>query len=316
MPGGGSSIFTDADGYQAIMRDVLDLLVLQPRAFHARLTWADLPSLQLLRAKEASARIGFMKLPADQVFVTFPTRPGSTLLYSGAALEFGALMLHCRGERLHQRTTAACEWASIAITPAALSASGRTLLGQELAAPTVRQRVRPRRADIQRLERLLARICRVLERDLDRISSREVVRALEHDLISALISCLANGRMHGECEQSRARTDVLPAFEAMLVRGSRKLLGTREICDSLRISETSLRAKCSLVLGTSPGRYQRLRRLMLVRAELLRAKSPSKAAVEATIVRHGFSELNRFVTEYWRVYGEMPPIHPLDPIGK
>lgn len=45
MPAGGSSICTDSDGYQASVQDILDLVVLQPRNFHARLTWADLPSL-------------------------------------------------------------------------------------------------------------------------------------------------------------------------------------------------------------------------------------------------------------------------------
>jgi hypothetical protein len=114
MPEGGSSISTDADGYQAVIQDTLDLLVLEPRAFQARLTWADLPNLQLLRAKEASARVGFMRLPWDQMFVTFPTQRDSTLLYTHAVLEFGDLMLRSRGEHLHQRTTAACEWASIA----------------------------------------------------------------------------------------------------------------------------------------------------------------------------------------------------------
>src|SRR5689334_4256588 len=107
MPEGGSSIFTDADGYQASMGDILDLLVLQPHAFSAHLTWADLPNLQVLHAKEASARVGFMRLPADEVFVTFVTRPGSVLLYRGDAVGFGDLMLHSRGERLHQRTTTA-----------------------------------------------------------------------------------------------------------------------------------------------------------------------------------------------------------------
>ena len=39
----GSSIFTDADGYQASLRDMLDLLVLNPQSFHAHLTWVELP---------------------------------------------------------------------------------------------------------------------------------------------------------------------------------------------------------------------------------------------------------------------------------
>ena len=62
----------------------------------------------------------------------------------------------------------------------------------------------------------------------------------------------------------------------------------------------------------SPGRYQRLRRLKRIRAELLRAKSSPKERIEDTIIRYGFSQLHRFVTEYWSFYGEMPPIRPLD----
>jgi hypothetical protein len=183
MPEGGSSIFTDADGYQAVMQDILDLLVLQPRDFHARLTWADLPNLQLLRAKEGSARVGFMRLPANQVFATFPTRPDSVLLYGDAVLEFGDLMLHSRGEHLHQRTTSRCSWGSIGITPAALRECGRTLFERELVAPAVGRLVRPRRADGRRLQRLHAGVYRMVERNLDSIANREVVRALEQDLV-------------------------------------------------------------------------------------------------------------------------------------
>ena len=203
MPEGGSSIFTDADGYQAHMQDILDLVVLQPREFHARLTWADLPNLRLLRAREGSARVGFMTLPADRVFVTFPARSDSALLYGSVGLQFGDLMLHSRGERLHQRTTAACEWASISIAPDALSAFGRSLSERHLVAPAAMEVVRPCRADGRRLERLHARICRVVERNLASLSNREVVRGLEQDLISALISCLA----YGKVQKDRSRSD-------------------------------------------------------------------------------------------------------------
>ena len=316
MPEGGSSIFTDADGYQAVIQDMLDLLVLQPRAFHARLTWVDLPNLQLLRAKEASARVGVLRLPADQVFVTFATEPDSTLHYNDIVLEDGGLMLHSRGEVLHQRTTGACEWASIAITPAALSKFGRTLAGQALAAPAVGQLVQPRRADGRRLERLHRRVCTVVERKLDNISNREVVRAFEQDLIEALINCLAHGAVQHNRQTAEKRPGVLPAFEALLAREPSGLLRTQEICRSLGISEATLRARCSLALGMSPGRYQRLRRLKLLRTELLHAKSSSEPTIEETVVRYGFSSLHRFVTEYWHFYGEMPPIRPLAPAVK
>ena len=76
MPEGGSSIYTDADGYQANIQDILDLLVLRPREFHARLTWADLSNLHLLRAKESSARVGHLTLRPDWVVRDLPGTTG------------------------------------------------------------------------------------------------------------------------------------------------------------------------------------------------------------------------------------------------
>ena len=86
MPASGSSIFTDADGYQGSLRDILDLLVLQPRDFHARLTWVELPNLRLLRAHETSARVAYVRLPPEQAFVTFLTQKGLSLIYTGLPL--------------------------------------------------------------------------------------------------------------------------------------------------------------------------------------------------------------------------------------
>jgi len=313
MPEGGSSIYTDADGYQAHVRDILDLLVLQPRDFHAQLTWADLRDLQLLRAKEASARVGYLTLPTDRIFVTFPAEQGSMLSVGGVTLQFGDLMFHSRGECRHQRTTAACEWASIAVTPAALSSFSRTLSGQELIAPTVGRVVRPRRADGRRLERLHAQVCQVVERSVNSIANQEVVRALEQDLIWMLISCLADGKVQENHAESGQRFDMLPSLEALLARQPFRLLKTQEICSALAVSEATLRAKCSSTLGMSPSHYQRLRRLKLVREELLQSKSSTKESIEGMILRCGFPNLHRFVAEYWRFYREMPPLRPASP---
>src|SRR4051794_37397434 len=98
MPASGSSIFTDADGYQANLQDILDLLPLCPRNFHARLTWIELSTLNLLRAEEASSRLAYVKLPADRIFFVFPLDADSSLVCSGTELEFGGIMLHAPGE--------------------------------------------------------------------------------------------------------------------------------------------------------------------------------------------------------------------------
>jgi len=75
----------------------------------------------------------------------------------------------------------------------------------------------------------------------------------------------------------------------------------------LGVHERALRISCLMPLGMSSGRDQRLRRLKLVRA-------PQKAyleSIERVAARYGFHDFHRFVTEYWKFYGEMPPMPSL-----
>jgi AraC-like DNA-binding protein len=309
MPAGGSSIFTDADGYQASLGDMLDLLVLRPRDFHARLTWVDLPSLQLLRADEASSRVAFVTLPPEQVFVTFPCKQGSLLISGGARLEFGDLLFHSQGEQLHQRTTAACHWGSISLPPTALMAFGRTIAERNLVAPPNGQILRPGTSDRRRLLRLHAQAGRIAETALNRISNKEVIRALEQDLIWALITCLTAGKTRADFAARRRQARVAVQLEAVLAENSHLLMRSREICSAIGVSEQTLRASCLAQLGMTANRYLRLRRLKLARAELRRVKPAATNSAEV-IRRYGFPDIENFVAEYWNIYGEMPHIPP------
>ncbi len=315
MPAGGSSIFTDADGYQACLRDLFDLLVPHPRDFRARLTWVDLPSLRLLRADEASSRVAYVTLSPEQVFLTFPIKQGSVLIAGGVDLHFGDFMFHSRGERLHQRTTTACRWGSISLPASVLAAAGRTIAGRDLLAPPFGRVVRPVASDRQRLLRLHAQAGRIAETSLDRIGSKEVVRALEQELILALATCLGAARMLEDRDTRRREVRTAVQLEAVLAAHHDRMLRVREIRDATGVSDRTLRASCLRQLGMTASRYQRLRRLKLVRTELLQA-DPAKADSAAIIRHHGFRELHRFVMEYWDVYGEMPPLHARDPVAR
>ena len=68
------------------------------------LTWAKLPNLHLLDARESLARVAYIVLPAPPVVVSFPTGLGHGLVWNGVALAPGDLVFHSRAERLHQRT--------------------------------------------------------------------------------------------------------------------------------------------------------------------------------------------------------------------
>jgi AraC-like DNA-binding protein len=309
MPASGSSIFTDADGYQAGLRDILDLLVPRPREFHARLTWLELQDLRLLRAQEASPRIAYVTLPPGLIFVTFPTKPGPPLILGGAELQFGDIMFHSLGEHLHQRTTAASNWGTISLNPASLMTFGRTIAGQDLAPTSVGRILRPSPADRQRLLRLHAQAGRIAETNLALVGNKEVVRALEQDMIWALVTCLTTGKVQADLAFRRRQSRMLVRVEAVLAEHPHQLLSAQHLANAIGVSVRALRTSCLAILGTSLGHYQRLRRLKLVRAELLRCK-PAMAGSAEVMERYGFTNLYRFIAEYWNTYGEMPPIPP------
>jgi AraC-like DNA-binding protein len=311
MPGGGYSIFTDADGYQASLQDMLDLLTLRPREFRARLIWVDLPSLRLLRAQEDAPRVAYVTLPTEDVFVTFATRRDLPLIVGGTELKFGDVMFHSRGDRLHQRTIAAGHWASIALSPTSLMAFGRTIAGQDVAAPPVSQILRPRPADRQQLLRLHMQAGRIAETDLNRISHREIARALEQDLILALITCLTSGEVRADGAARRRQANALVRFEEALAAHPYRPQRMADVCRAISVSERALRACCARLLGMSPGRYQRLRRLKRVRTEL-KCANPATVSSTEMMERYGFADFHRFVAEYWNTYGEMPPVPPHD----
>jgi AraC-like DNA-binding protein len=305
MPASGSCIFIDADDYQASLQQALDLLVIPPRGFHACLTWVELPNLRLLRAQEASPRIAYVSLPPDPVFVTFATRRDSPLIYSGLELTFGDIMLHSRGERLYQRTTGACGWASISLTPASFMAFGKTIAGEDLCTPPVGRILRPHPEDRVRLLRLHAQAGRIAETNLRHLAHPEVARALEQDLIWALMTCLTTAEPQDVSFVTRDQARILVQFEAVLATHPCRSLHMAELRSAIGVSERTLRACCSLVLGMSPGRYQRLRRLKLVRAELLRA-DPAMISIAEVAKQYGYADLRRFATEYRTAYGEVP----------
>ena len=305
MPASGSCIFADIDSFQEGFGQTLDLLVTGPRNFHARLTWVELPTLRLVRAQEGAPRVARVCLPPEPVFVTFPTQKNSPLVYDGVALRFGDIMVHSPGERLYQRTTAACRWGWIALTAASLRAVGATVAGQDLVPPSAGRMLRPLPADWRKLLRLHAQASRIAETHLDHIGHPEVARALDQDLIWAFVTCLTVGKSLDGPAAGRPQSELMARFEALLAARHHHLLRTPDACRALGVSERTLRTSCSEVLGMSPDRYQRLRRLKLVRQELLRAR-PAEGSVAEVVGRYGFADFDDFVTEYRNAHSETP----------
>ena len=89
MPGSGTSVFTDPDDYQASLRWAQMELLVTFRDFKARLTWAELHCVRLLRSHEDLPRIAYVSLEPALVFVTFPTTVDPPPVWSGVDVQSG-----------------------------------------------------------------------------------------------------------------------------------------------------------------------------------------------------------------------------------
>jgi AraC-like DNA-binding protein len=308
MIGSGTATFTDPADYQASVAGVHISLVLTGGGdFRARLTWAELRVLRLLRCRETVARINFVTSAPGLVVVAFPTNFKSPQMWDGVRLGPRDMVVLCHGEGVHQRTSGACQWGSVVLAAADLAAYGRALTGMDLVLPPTTGILRPPSAVAACLLRLHARACRLAGAKPEIIVHREVVRALEHELFHAVINCLTAGDAPASSPARRRHAGIMERFEAVLAMHRDRQISMAELCAATAVSERTLRTCCAAFLGMSPGSYVRLRRLNHVRATLTRA-NPETASIAEIAGRHGFSELGRFAAAYRVAFGEAPSI--------
>jgi AraC-like DNA-binding protein len=301
MTGFGSKAFTDPDSYRALMDADIRLVVTGCVEFGARVSWVDMPCLSLFVIEETAPRVAFISLLASPLFVSFPLADSPSLVWNGRRLRRGDFVLHAPADRFHQYTTGATRWGLIAIAPKDLAHYGRTLLGAELS-PDVTRLLRPSARSASDLLRLHAQAGRLARAKPDLLGRPEVARALELELVRALVTALGTAEQAGDSWRRRAGI-MVRLEEALAAHDDARSLPV--LCTEIGVPQRSLRICCGTFVGCSPIEYARLRRLNLVRSALL--TSDRKVTSVARVARsHGFSQPGRFAAAYRALFGEAP----------
>jgi AraC-like DNA-binding protein len=308
MIGCGTTTYTDPDDYRVnVLGANISLVLTGSNPFKARVTWLNTRRLSLVLVDEIRPRIAFISLAPTSAFVSFPLRRDPPAVWSGAEVRRGDIVLHGRGDCFHQRTVGPTRWGLISLTRQDLAAYGRALLGVELVSPRVTKFLRPPASAVAEMLRLHTQACRLAKATPDMIAHREVARALEQDLIHALVNCLTtNEACNGRATRQR-HAEIMVRFERILALQDDRQPSMSELCVATGVPERTLRLCCADFLGTSPAAYDRLRRLNLVRSALLR-NDRTTTTVGTVARKHGFSELGRFAAAYRAVFGEPPSV--------
>jgi AraC-like DNA-binding protein len=306
MPGSSTRAFLESDHYEASLRQAqIQIVIVLSAKFKARLTWAELHDLQVLRCEEDFPRVAYVYLGPQLSFVTLPAYSGPQPVWGRTELRPGEFVFHGRGERLHQWTTGSFVWNVIAVDPVQLAQYGRALSGKPFTLPSEGKILCPSPRDMARLRRLHAQVCRLAETKPKLLAHTEVARAIEQDLIQTLVACLTIPKMRADGPIKRRHASIMIRFEEVLAEHMSEPVHTTELCALIGVTERTLRACCAEFLGMSPIRYVLLRRLSRARIAL-RDADPDRANLLELVRGFGFAELGRFEAAYRAAFSETP----------
>jgi AraC-like DNA-binding protein len=306
MPGSGTRTFLEPDHYEASLRQAqIEILIALKSKFKARLTWAELHDLQVLRCEEDFPRVAYVGLGLQLSFVTFPAHSGPTPIWGGTELRPGEIMFHGRGERLHQSTPGSFVWNVMGLDPVQLEQYGRALSGKPFSLPSEGKILRPSPRDVARLRRLHAQVCRLAETKPKVLAHTEVARAIEQGLIQTLVACLTAAGIRADGPTKRRHARIMIRFEEVLAEHLSEPLHMTELCERIGVTERTLRSCCAEFLGMSPVRYVLLRRLSRARV-VLRDAAPDGANFLELVRGFGFAELGSFEAAYREAFSEAP----------
>jgi AraC-like DNA-binding protein len=306
MPGGGTRTFVDPAHYEAALRQAqIQAVIVFRGKFHARLTWAELDNLQLLRCEEDAARAAYLHLAPGLAFVTFPAHPRLAPVWRGTELQANDIIFHRRGERLHQSIPQSFVWNAVAVEPAQLERYSRALSGEPHSLPASGSTLQPNPRLAVRLRRLHAQACRLAETKSKMLTHPQVSRAIEQELIEALVACLTTAKTRAEILPVPDHAVIMDRFEEVLEQHLRQPRNISELCELIGVSARTLRSCCAQFLGMSPARYVLLRRLREVRYDLLHATSDTEDVADIAH-RFGFTKAEHLTRIYRAAFGEVP----------
>lgn len=308
MAEGAIHTFSDPESYAAAFGDArINLTITGAGDFRARLTRLKLPHLEIYRCRENLPRIAYISYPSERMMLSFSVGSGP-LIVGGLALRRGDILFHSPGERVHQRCDGECQWGLMSLSENQLAYCSEALTGLPIPSPHASTVRHPARAAAMRFQRLFRQACRLAETGKELIGRAEVARALEQEILHAIVHCLADkAETEAVAGATQRHAAVVVRFEETLAKHIDQKLDIPTLCAEIGVAERTLRMCCAEVLGVSPTRYLLLRRLNRARTALRRA-DPSTASVAEVARDNQFLEFGRFAVTYRTIFGESPSI--------
>ncbi len=309
MPSSAIRTFTDPEMYFDGIRNLqIDGVITKRGEFRAESTCIDLHRLWMHRFDERLPRIMRITPSGKRSLILFATNPGQQdMQVSGIETSQDQIVILGLDWPYYLRSSAACKWGTMSLTPEDLAATSETIIGRSMAPPAFPRWISPAAPVASRLMQLHEAAGHLATAAPDILAKPEVARAIEEALLEAMILSLTEGHPDAVRNVHRHRARVMRRLEEVLKTSPDKPLYMPQLCATVGASYTMLRDCCQIYLGMSPKRYLWLRRMHLAR-RALRSADAEKTTVTEVATDHGFWELGRFAVAYRSLFGEPPSV--------
>ena len=307
MPSSAIRTFTDPDSYFAGIRNLqIDGVITKRGEFRAELTRIDLHRLWMHRFDESLPRIMRITPSGKRSVILFATNPNQPKMQvSGIETSQDQITVIGSHGPYYLRSSAACGWGTMSLTPEDLAAVSEAIIGRPLTPPSFPRWTSPPAPVTSRLLQLHEAAGHLAKTAPDILAKPEVARAIEEALVEAMILCLTEGHSDDVRNVHRHRATVMRRLEEVLTSTPDRPLYMPQLCATVGASYTTLHDCCQEYLGMSPKHYLWLRRMHLVR-RVLRSADAEKTTVTEIATDYGFWELGRFAVAYRSLFGESP----------
>jgi AraC-like DNA-binding protein len=307
MPSSAIRTFTDPDMYFAGIRNLqIDGVITKRGEFRAASTRIDLHRLWMHRIEESLPRIMRITPSGERSLILFATdlyQPAMRI--SGIETSQAQIAMFGLDWPYYLRSSAACGWGTMSLTPEDLAAASEAMIGRPLMPPSFPRWISPPAPVASRLLQLHEAAGHLAKTAPDILAKAEVARAIEEALLEAMILCVTEGHSDDVRNVHRHRVRVMRRLEEVLTSTPDRPLYMPQLCTTVGASYTMLHDCCQEYLGMSPKRYLWLRRMHLVR-RVLRSADSEKTTVTEVATDYGFWELGRFAVAYRSLFGESP----------
>lgn len=234
-----------------------------------------------------------------------PVRMDGTARFRGEAVDADALVTLGSQDELDFYTPRGFEILGLVVDEVALEAHARQVEHRDLADAFAGKGVfKPGAARLSEFRRLLLSVLQSLEVNPTALQFRPTQRILEQSMLGAIVSVVADDGT-APAAACAGRRQVVDAAKSFMRSRIAEPITVADLCRELGVSRRTLQYSFQEVLGTNPVQFLRAMRLNGVRRDL-RNPSPPAASVQDIAAGWGFWHLGHFVTDYKRMFGELP----------